>query len=286
MSNQGKVASLSKNSYGKEGIHFLLRSDDPQRGNIFELQVDLELEGEFQQAYLQGDNSAVLPSEAMQTHALAQAIEFGFPSLEFYANRLLNALLGAVPSANRAKAAINVTQWCESSSGVWEAGGPVRAVALLVRGRELFLGGEARLRVMRPSGSSFVGFLKDPLTTQSETKDRMLYGELLASWHFTSPPHDLLQSQRLIEAVLGTGFGSESTKSVQQLLFRLGETVLEEVDELEEISLEFRSTPAMEVDLSGLGIVGDQKTWKLESGALGVSKATLRREPLKRLLKR
>src|SRR5213594_4749071 len=77
------TAELSSNSYGKSAVRLfkVVRSSAGGRHEIRDLTVDVALSGQFAAAHVEGDNSAILPTDTMKNTVYAKAREHPIGSL-------------------------------------------------------------------------------------------------------------------------------------------------------------------------------------------------------------
>ncbi len=109
------------------------------------------------------------------------------------------------------------------------------------------------LVILKTANSAFEGFLKDSLTTLTETKDRLLGTAVSATWRYTCSRSSIRRLRvRVRETMLRT-FAHHHSKSVQQTLYAMAESALKEVPEIDDIELTMPNKHCLLVDLSRFG---------------------------------
>src|SRR4051812_38229287 len=107
---------LGPNSYGKSGIRLLKVHRDPSgRHDITELTIDIALEGNFESAHTDGDNSCILPTDTMKNTVYALSKDHPIRTIESFALSLAHHFLSPKnPSskhATRATVTISDSLW-------------------------------------------------------------------------------------------------------------------------------------------------------------------------------
>jgi urate oxidase len=102
---------LGPNRYGKAGIHLATVVRGEERHEFSEREIEVRLEGDFDEVHTEGDNATVLPTDTMRSSAFALAFEHPEEALEAFALRYTSYLLDASPAANRAEAWMSERPW-------------------------------------------------------------------------------------------------------------------------------------------------------------------------------
>src|ERR1044072_1308938 len=101
------MATLGANQYGKAEsrvVRIVRDLDRPAaRHEIVDLNVSSSLRGDFAAAHVDGDQSAVLPTDTQKNTAFAYAKKHGVSSPEDYALALSGRLLDAAAAATGAR---------------------------------------------------------------------------------------------------------------------------------------------------------------------------------------
>src|SRR5919112_1888923 len=113
------MATLGANQYGKAEsrvVRIVRDADRPEASHeIVDLNVSSSLRGDFEAAHVDGDQSAVLPTDTQKNTAFAYAKLRGIASPEDYALALGGRLLEATPAASSAH--VGVEQYAGNRLG-------------------------------------------------------------------------------------------------------------------------------------------------------------------------
>jgi urate oxidase len=113
--------------------------------------------------------------------------------------------------------------------------------------------GLENLVLMKTAGSEFAGFIKDSLTTLRETTDRLFATSVCARWNYSSPNLHFPALRSKTRQLMLTAFAEHTSKSVQHTLYAMGESVLENVPEIDDIELTMPNKHYFLADLSRFG---------------------------------
>ena len=187
---------LISHRYGKARVRVLKVFRDGGRHDIREVEVSVMLEGNFDSAYLHGDNSLVVATDTMKNTVYALAKEKLQQQIEDFGIALGGHFLERYSQVTRAIIRLVEQPWARMSIDGqphphgFTAGGPARPFAEVSCARDgatSVESGVEDLCILKTAGSGFAGYVKDEYTTLAETKDRILATNMEASWHFSGP---------------------------------------------------------------------------------------------------
>jgi urate oxidase len=275
---------LLHNRYGKSRIRLVTVTRRGDRHDLTDLRVDVSLEGDYEPAYVVGDNASVLPTDTMKNTVYAFAKAEGVGDIERFAVKLATHFL-ETRSVAQATIDIHERPWKRLTIGekphphaFLQPGGEER-VARVVRtpeGTEIEAGVDG-LVVLKSRHSGFSGFLKDRYTTLPETTDRLLATSITARWRYRDgdvPFETLFNGVRQI--MLET-FAQHESLSVQHTLYAIADTILENFEQIDQIHMRLPNKHHLLVDLSPFGLTNDNEVFVPTDEPHGVIEATLRR---------
>jgi len=276
---------LGANRYGKAGIHLatVVRGDD--RHEFSEREIEVRLEGDFEDVHTQGDNATVLPTDTMRSSACALAFEHPAEALERFALRYTKYLLHASPAASRAEAWMTERPWerlvvdGEPHPHAFTRGA-FRWTTHVVRDRNevRVSGGLDELYLLKTTGSAFTGFLKDRFTVLPETDDRILATELDARWRYAGTRLDFAAEREACrEAIVAAFAYHDDSRSVQHTLWHMGTAALEACANIDEVTFSMPNLHHVAVDLSYCGIKNDGQVFVVTDKPSGRIEGTVRR---------
>ncbi|MDQ2870926.1 MAG: urate oxidase [Acidobacteriota bacterium] len=276
---------LAENSYGKSGIRLVHRRRRGDRHEIRDLTVAIALEGDFEAAHVEGDNSLVLPTDTMKNTVYALARTRGIGAIETFALTLAGHFLEASAAASTARISISERLWSRLPSGSGEhpnafvlAGAERRFVRVeRTRSAASVHAGLEDLTLLKSASSGFSGFLRDAYTTLRETEDRILATAVRTVWSYAPGEISWEPVARAIRSTLLETFADHVSASVQQTLHAMGEAVLDAHSEVTEIRLSMPNKHHLLVDLSPFGLDNPGEVFVATEEPFGLIEATLRR---------
>ena len=278
---------LSDNAYGKSGIRLVKVARRGDRHDLRDLEVAVRLSGAFEAAHREGDNSAILPTDTMKNTVYALAKDHPIDAIESFASVLAAHFLEHAPAADRVEIEIAERPWSRLPVGAlshphafsrdgeerrtariaWERGDPAPRIE----------SGLDRLRVLKSARSSFSGFLRDAYTTLKDADDRILATEVTAWWRYRSAEVPFAAARQSVRRLLLETFAEHASASVQHTAHAMGEAVLSEVPDVEEVRLRLPNKHHLLVDLAPFGLENRNEIFVATEEPYGVIEATLRR---------
>ena len=286
---------LGPNQYGKAENRVVRVYRDTARHQIRDLNVSTSLRGRFEDAHITGDQGDVLPTDTQKNTVFAFAKEKGVRSIEEFALTLGDHFLGQTPAADGARIEVDEYAWDRiqvDGSGhdhsFVKAGGGLRTTVVNIDGRgedrrAHVVSGIKDLVVLKSTGSEFHGFLKDEYTTLAETNDRILSTSIVARWRYDAPfidkgEVDWDKSYEAIRLLLLQRFAQIHSLALQQTLYGMGESVLEQHPEVAEIRFSAPNKHHFLVDLSPFGLENPGEVFIAADRPYGLIEATVLRD--------
>jgi len=213
--------------------------------HFVEWRVATMLESDMEAAFLAGDNTGMTATDTQKNAVYLVAQRCGQRCApEAYALALAAFFLEAYPRVSAAKVWVDAAPWARASvggaphaHGFAEAGGAeTRTVAVIARrggGPPTVTAGVAGLKLLKTTQSGYEGFLRDPLTTLPESRDRIMASSVTAHWRYApgAPPacfdaaHAAARAA-LAAAFLGPAAAGVYSPSVQFTLHRMAAAAL------------------------------------------------------------
>ena len=280
------MIEMGPNRYGKSAIRLVKVMRGPERHQVRDLTVAISLEGDFEAAHVDGDNSAVIATDTMKNTVYALAGEHLAGSVEQFGLVLARHFL-AFDQVTRATVAIDEHRWVRMPTADGEApdaflrSGDYTRTAV-VSATEAGLSIETGIRdlaVMKTGRSGFAGFPRDQYTTLPEVDDRIMATMLTASWRYGEAVHGI-EFDGLFDAIGETlldAFADHDSPSVQASIWIVGRAVLEGHPEVNEIRMTLPNLHHWQVDLSPFGLPNDREIFVPTREPYGLIEATVRR---------
>jgi urate oxidase len=243
----GRAASgeivLGQNSYGKSEIRLVKVRRSADFHELWDLTVDVALEGDFEAAHVEGDNSVRItgfPWDRIEVEGRGHPHSF-------------------IRGSGERKAEIG-----------GDEGGERRVES-----------GLDNVLVMKTTASGWENFYRDQYTTLPDTDDRILATSITASWSYgdeTRLDYDSLW--RGVRARILATFTDHYSPSVQNTLYRIGRAVLDEFPEVEKIHLSFPNKHHLLYDLERFGMENSNEIFPATSEPYGLIEGTVERAAL------
>src|SRR5436305_2448526 len=99
---------LSHNAYGKSRVRLTKVQRQPDRHDLFEWSIDMQLTGDFAAAYMAGDNRQVVATDTMKNIVYALAADHTLTSPEAFALVLSRHFLDSYSQVQSTTIAIHV----------------------------------------------------------------------------------------------------------------------------------------------------------------------------------
>jgi urate oxidase len=251
-------------SYGKSRVRLTKVVRDTAVHEITELSVDVELDGDFEAAYTQGDNTLVVPTDTMKNTVYAFARELDVRELETFAWTLGSHFVENFEHVAQAMVKVVERPWERLAAGekdhphAFLGTSSERNIcqALINRAADgdepegTIECGLEGLVLLKTTESGFSNFLRDEFTTLPDTDDRIFATEATATWFYNNTPDDWRGIRRRIRAKLIHEFSARFSPSVQKTLYEMATAVLDSEPVVEEISLSMPNLHRHLVDLS------------------------------------
>jgi urate oxidase len=276
---------LAENGYGKSGIRLVKVMRHGGRHDFRDVTVAVRLEGDFARAHVDGDNSAVLPTDTMKNTVYALAKDHFDRDIESFGLFLTEHFVRNNPPVHRARVELSERPWERLTVAghphphAFTRPGGERRTALVTRTRQeaFVLSGLEDLVLAKSERSGFSGFVKDGFTTLKETEDRILATAVKASWLYTGTPENFDQSFQGVRQTMLETFAEHASASVQHTLYAMGEAVLERHPEVAEVRLSLPNKHHIPVDLAPFGLENRNEIFVATDEPFGLIEATIRR---------
>lgn len=257
------MSLLAENRYGKSRVRLARVKRTAERHEFREWTVQILLQGDFESCFTEGDNGKILPTDTMKNTVYSLARTSSAECMEDFARELIAFILGRNPQVSQAEVSVSEKAWEHLQAGdkkphptsfVQSSGErQTTKVARAQAGPFSVVSGLENLVLMKTAGSAFEGYIKDSLTTLPESADRLLGTAVLANWTYTGADLAFETVRKNIRAILLDTFACHASKSVQHTLYAMGEDVLKNVPQVDDIEIVMPNRHYLLADLSRFG---------------------------------
>jgi urate oxidase len=276
---------VGASNYGKSEVRLVKVVRHPDRHDLRDLTVDVALEGDFEVAYVKGENAGLLATDTMRNTVYALAKDHLHADIEAFGLVLVDHFLEVGPTVERVRARFVEHLWnrIEVNGRPHEhsfvrGSGKRTAMVTGTAGDVRVEAGVDDLLVLKTTNSGWEGFLRDSYTTLPETDDRILATVITANWSYGGDTDvgfgPLWRGVR--DQILET-FSDHYSPSVQNTLYRMGEAVLEAFPEIRRIHLSLPNKHHLPFDLSPFGLDNEGEIFHATTEPYGVIEGTVER---------
>ncbi|MFC5909784.1 factor-independent urate hydroxylase [Streptacidiphilus monticola] len=291
---------LGQNQYGKAETRVVRITRNGHRHEIRDLNVSVALSGDLDDVHLTGSNAHCLPTDTTKNTVYAFAKQYGITSPEAFGIQLARHFVDDTEPIHRARIRVEEYVWDriatpdnsakfigsdEIGHSFVRRGTEVRTSEIVYDGSSVqVISGLKDLIVMNSTNSEFWGYIKDRYTTLQEAYDRILATQVTARWKFGftgaegEPEPNWDRSYGQVRRHLLEAFAETYSYSLQQTLFAMGNRVLDNRAEVDEVRLELPNKHHFLVDLEPFGLKNDNEVYYAADRPYGLIEGTVHRE--------
>ena len=258
------------------------------RHEFIDLTLTIALDGDFNAAYTEADNSMVVATDSMKNTVYVLASRHGILSIESFTQLLGDHFLKTYSHVNRVDIQGQEKVWARMQFGgkphdhaFMMAGANERYTCHFMKYREMgfpFLhSGLTDLQVLKTTGSGFSGFLRDEYTTLPETNDRIFATSISATWPCSDLTSDWSAARHVIRAALLDVFAKHFSKSVQHTLYEMAGAAFAACSLIDEITIAMPNQHHLPANLAPFGLQNPNEVFVPTSEPFGIISATIAR---------
>ncbi|HEV2444331.1 MAG TPA: urate oxidase [Candidatus Sulfopaludibacter sp.] len=244
------ASGWKRNYYGKADVivYRLLRDGQGPSGQspVFGANIKMLVYGDaFWPTYTTGDNTGLIATDSMKNFIQREALNFEGADLEDWCRFLAAKFLVTYPQVEgvQVSAAEIPYEALPGSAAAFAPAGPGRATArieLTRAGTVELASGIVGFKLLRLGGSAFHGFVRDQYTTLPDIRNRPLHMWLDLEWRYTEPGAGYTSGAitTVVRGIVHEVFDSFESGSIQQVIYQIGTTMLEEIPAIAAVDLE------------------------------------------------
>ena len=256
---------LIHNTYGKARVRVMRVYREGPYNEVRELSVQAMLDGDFAEAYTQGDNRKVVATDTIKNIVNIVAREELRASAEHFAQKLAARLLSRYAHADRATVSCRETKWSRASVDgaphphhfLLDANGLGTAEVVATRESVSTVSGVTGFTFMKSTEAGWVKYWDDEYTTLPETTDRIVATAMDATWTWNAEPSDYEATNALILQTMLAEFATTYSRGVQDSLFRMAEAALAKIPQVQTISMACPNKHYLPINLAHFGLSAD-----------------------------
>jgi urate oxidase/2-oxo-4-hydroxy-4-carboxy-5-ureidoimidazoline decarboxylase len=234
--------------YGKGDViayRLQRQGDTPGRQPVFGANVLMLLYGDaFWPTYTMGDNTGLIATDSMKNFIQRETLNYHGAGYEEYCRFLATNFLAKYPQTEGLQvSAVEIAYHAIEQSRTFAPAGGARATARIEHtssGIIEIVSGLRGFRLLTLGGSAFRGFIRDEYTTLPELNNRPLHMWLDLEWRYVF--NDLAfsdgQVTHQVRGIVHDVFQSLESGSIQQVIYKMGATILARIPSIAEVHLE------------------------------------------------
>jgi urate oxidase len=277
---------MTANSYGKSRVRLtkIIRQGD--KHEIKELNVNIQVQGEFDRAFLSGDNSQIVATDSMKNTVYVLAAKNDFDSIEQFARILAEHFIRTYKHVTAVTIEIEEALWQRvildgkaHPHAFFGAGGEKRWCRVATdRTRAVVSSGIRDLRVVKTTASEFWGFIRDEYTTLPDVRDRIFGTTIASTWVFDIADHDFTLCYEKIRCAIIEVFATHYSLSVQQTLYEAGQRALDCCASVQSINLTMPNQHRIPFNLEPFKLENNNQIFVTMDEPYGLISATISRK--------
>jgi len=285
-------AIITGNNYGKSRVRILKVKRDTPVHEIKEMNINIQLEGDFETVHTEGDNRKVLPTDTMKNTVYVLAKKNPVNSIEEFGLALANYFLDNNKQILKVSIEIEEKLWSrilvedsvskkmEPHDHSFVSSGDEKGTAKIVVSKKgnSIQSGITGLLVLKTTDSGFENYIKDKFTTLKETSDRVFSTSVKAVWSYANQEVNYLKICAHVRQIILETFASHHSLSVQQTLYEIGKNVIEKVKDVSEISLSMPNKHYLLFNLEQFGMENKNEIFIPTDEPFGLIEATVKRD--------
>jgi len=252
------ASGWKRNYYGKGDVAvYRLHRDGTHRAGhspVFGANVLMLVYGDaFWPTYTSGDNTGLVATDSMKNFIQRETFAFEGDDLADYCRFLASRFCDTYPQVEGVQVSAAEIPYAGVDGAVaFAPAGPERAMARVELGRGGVVEATAGIRgfkLLRLGGSAFTGFVRDQYTTLPEITNRPVHMWLDLEWRYLDPASAFGGNGATARArhVVRDVFRTFESGSIQQVIYRMGTRLLDEISTLAEVHLEANNRTWMAV---------------------------------------
>ena len=224
------MANAVAHSYGKDAVSVYRIAGD----GLFACEARVIVRGAaFEASYTEGDNSMVVATDSMKNFVQKMGLEYEGGTLEGFVELVGSRLIARYEHMEGVQVSAKQVPFEHVRGNVMRRRYDDYALAELDLDRNGVVSARSAwngLHLIKLTGSSFAGFVRDEYTTLPEAHDRPLFVHMNVGW--TNPDLTRCAPSQDVRDVAVSTFCEIRSASIQELVYQIGVEVLERFPEI------------------------------------------------------
>ncbi|QDS97107.1 Uricase [Adhaeretor mobilis] len=254
-----------------------------EQHEFVELSVNVELEGDFDAAYTDGDNRSIVATDTCKNTVYGVAKNHSIDCPESFALAVAQHFMESYAHVSRCRIAVSERVWKRllDSPHCFSALDSLKptAVVIIERGSApQVTAGFEQLMIAKTTESGFSDFQSGEFRSLADTEDRILASEVSADWVYSNAKADFSKDRQSVVSALLTRFTDHFSRSVQETLYLMAQAALDACADVQSITLSMPNKHHLLADLSAFGLENENEVFCVTDEPFGYIEATIERE--------
>lgn len=239
---------VTHNSYGKHRVRISKvrrprqAAPNQERHEFVEVTAAVELQGDFEAAFTEGDNRQVVATDTCKNTLYVLAKDHPLDSIESFGKAVCAHFLGRYDHVDQVEVRLVEQLWDRmgDSGHCFTAAQKMRPTTFVTqqRGAEpVIVSGLEGLTIAKTTESGFEDFHQDEFRTLADTADRILATEMTSTWKYAGAEADFPAARDAVVKAMLARFTDHYSRSVQETINLMAEAALDVCSEVEEITI-------------------------------------------------
>lgn len=280
---------LKSQSYGKHQVR-VSKVRRPRKAvantethEFVEASVNVELQGDFSEAYTDGDNRPVIATDTCKNTVYALAKDHSLDTIESFGLTIAEYFISQFAHVETCQVTLTERTWNRLLDSPHafvanEVATPTAEITLTRGGSPSIRSGIERLLIAKTTESGFTDFHESEFRTLADTEDRILATELSAGWKYNYSEVDYSKARKLVVDALLNRFIDHYSRSVQETLYKMGQSAMDDCEAVTEISITMPNKHHLLANLEPFGRKNDNEVFVVTDEPFGYITATLSRD--------
>jgi urate oxidase len=252
---------LATFTYGKGLVRIMRVARDAPTHEVRELTLKIMLQGDFAASFLSSDNSKVIATDSIKNIVSITARDHVSAPTEPFIQAVANYFFDHYRQVTNVTISAQETKWQRipingaphEHAFTKDSNGQTTATLTASRTAQELTSGVDNFTILKSTGSGWVNYLMDEVTTLPETTDRIFSTAMNTSWSWATAPADYPTANAKILAAMLQKFATTYSPSVQNSLYLMGSAALEAVPEIDKISIACPNKHYLPINLKPFG---------------------------------
>ena len=279
---------LKSQSYGKHSVRVSKvrrpreATAKDEHHEFVEATVNIELQGDFNAAYTDADNSAVIATDTCKNTVYALAKDHPLDTIESFGLTIADYFLSNFSQVESCQISLSEQVWTrlhDSAHGfiASDKATPTTAITQTKGQPPTVQSGVQNVLIAKTTESGFENFHPSEFRTLADTNDRILATDLTATWVYASAGEDFSTHRKSIVDALLARFLDHYSYSVQETLYKMAQTALDKCQQISEITLSMPNKHHILANLAPLDRENDNEVFVVTDEPFGYITATVER---------